>query len=455
MKKETKINIIKPFEKWFYNSKRLKIAYGGRGGGKSESIAAMLIVKSFEIEGTILCVRETNTSIEHSVYSLLIGIIEKNGLSGFFSVTKNEIVNKKTKTNFIFSGLLEYNITSVKSIYNVKICWIEEGENISQRSYIVLEPSIRAKESEIWVSFNPRRQSDVFYSIVQNYALTEKTFWQNGRAYKYSEAEDENTLILNVCFYSNPYFGGVLEKSRLMTLGQNKNLYTHIWLGQIKKEEGKIFLRRKLKTYNYENMKYELNALLKKSCVDPAFGEKSCYSCAVIYVQKDGFIYLLDAGLLRADKNRTSDEVIENFLSENKVSHVLCEANFSQKELVKKLRRSFDVTPFYSRENKIERIVNASIVIYERVFFPSSWFVSKDEIATYETKEGRGRIAISQLMNFSDIGSENCVKGSEHTYIDFPDCLASLVMNVKYFFNEEDEKKTSFDKIAQIFSDND
>ena len=33
------INILKPFEKWINTEKRLKIAFGGRGGGKSESDA--------------------------------------------------------------------------------------------------------------------------------------------------------------------------------------------------------------------------------------------------------------------------------------------------------------------------------------------------------------------------------------------------------------------------------
>ncbi|MCZ9889791.1 phage terminase large subunit [Brachyspira hyodysenteriae] len=53
-----KFNILKPFEKWANTEKRLKIAFGGRGGGKSESIARILIAKSFEKSGVILCSRK-------------------------------------------------------------------------------------------------------------------------------------------------------------------------------------------------------------------------------------------------------------------------------------------------------------------------------------------------------------------------------------------------------------
>ena len=52
-------SILKPFEKWFNDDKRLKIAFGGRGAGKSESIARILIAKSFQLNNSvILCSRE-------------------------------------------------------------------------------------------------------------------------------------------------------------------------------------------------------------------------------------------------------------------------------------------------------------------------------------------------------------------------------------------------------------
>ena len=80
------ISILKPFEKWFHINKRLKIAYGGRGGGKSESIARLLIAKSFYIDGIILCAREVQKSIAHSTYPLLISIIKELDLEKYFII---------------------------------------------------------------------------------------------------------------------------------------------------------------------------------------------------------------------------------------------------------------------------------------------------------------------------------------------------------------------------------
>ena len=41
---ELKIDRVKAFKKWLDTPKRLKIAFGGRGGGKSESIIRMLLM---------------------------------------------------------------------------------------------------------------------------------------------------------------------------------------------------------------------------------------------------------------------------------------------------------------------------------------------------------------------------------------------------------------------------
>ena len=114
------------------------------------------------------------------------------------------------------------------------------------------------------------------------------------------------------------------------------------------------------------------------------------------------------------------------------VKKVFIEANFSQKELALRLQRQFkNVNTFYQRINKIERIVNASYDIFDKVLFPESWreppdFQDMDKWT--ETVKGRGFIALQQLFNFSDDKKENCKKDDNFSYIDFPDALASIVM---------------------------
>ncbi|WP_297277600.1 phage terminase large subunit [uncultured Brachyspira sp.] len=446
---DIKFNILKPFEKWAYMQKRLKIAYGGRGGGKSESIARILIAKSFEIKGVILCSREIQKSIAYSTYPLLISIIKELNLESFFIIKRNEIINKITNCKFIFLGIRECSIEEIKSIYNVKICFIEEGQTLTQRSYEILEPSIRAEKSEIWIAFNPRFETDFIYKTVSKFNL-ENLFYtdKNNKKYDYKEYEDNNILITFINYDGNYYFSDILNKSRLSTLKLMPKMYDHIWLGKIKNKQGKIFLYSKLKFYDEQIEKEKINSSEHKAIVDPAFGEYNCFTSVIIYTQIGEEIYLIDSGLMRNDENSTTDESIINFLINKKIKKVMCESNFAQKELVKRLEKHFEASPFYVHKNKAERIVNASYLIYDKIHFPKSWQDAPEGTDTdkwLQTNKGRGYIALRQLLNFDDSLNGSNIKGDMFSYLDFPDALSSLV-----FFGIEDTVYEDDDKMNLV-----
>ena len=50
-----------------FQSKRYKVIYGGRGGGKSQNIANALLIQGAEQPLRILCAREFQNSIADSV----------------------------------------------------------------------------------------------------------------------------------------------------------------------------------------------------------------------------------------------------------------------------------------------------------------------------------------------------------------------------------------------------
>ena len=441
-------NILKPFEKWANTEKRLKIAFGGRGGGKSESIARILIAKSFENTGVILCSREIQKSISYSTYPLLVNIIKELNLESFFIIKRNEIINKITKCKFIFLGIRECSIEEIKSIYNVSICFIEEAEGLTQRSYEILEPSIRAEKSEIWAAFNPRFETDFIYKTVSQFQLENKFYTdKNNKQYPYKEYEDDNILITFINYDGNYYFSDILNKSRLSSLKLMPKMYDHIWLGKIKNKQGKVFIYSKLKFYD-DSSKENIEKIMSsehKAAVDPAFGEYNCFTSAIIYTQIGEDIYLIDSGLIRNDANSTTDESIINFLTNKKIKKVLCESNFAQKELVKRLEKHFDVTPFYVHKNKADRIVNASYLIYDKVHFPKSWQEvpeGSDTDKWLKTNNGRGYIALRQLLNFDDSLSGSNIKGDVFSYLDFPDALSSLIQfGIEDIIYEENDDK--------------
>lgn len=206
-----KIQIPDAFQELF-QPKRYKVFYGGRGGAKSESICRALLLFGAQEKKRILCARELQGSIQDSVHKLLSDVISSNdNLRAFYEVQKATILGKNG-TEFIFKGL-KHNITEVKSMAGVDICFVEEAEKVSDQSWEVLIPTIRKDDSEIWISFNPKNLTDPTY---QRFVVN----------------ATDDMLVKKVSWRDNPFFPEVLEKERLALLEQDLDAYNHIWEGE-------------------------------------------------------------------------------------------------------------------------------------------------------------------------------------------------------------------------------
>jgi phage terminase large subunit len=120
---------------------RYKVLYGGRGSGKSWSVARAIALLSLKKQIRVLCAREIQRSISDSVYKLLIEQIDALGIAQYFLVTRDSI---KTRygSEIIFKGLRS-NTQEIKSTDGVDIAWVEEAQAVSAESWDVLIPTIR------------------------------------------------------------------------------------------------------------------------------------------------------------------------------------------------------------------------------------------------------------------------------------------------------------------------
>jgi len=196
----------------FLEPNRYKVVFGGRGSGKSFSIAQLLVLRAFKEPTRILCAREIQRSISDSVLQLLNDTIQRLGLTDFFDVQKSQIIGKNG-SRFLFLGLSN-NITKVKSYEGLDICWVEEAESVSYTSWETLIPTVRKKGSEIWVSFNPNDEMDDTY---QRFVVNPPP-----KAY-----------VKKVNYNQNPWFPEELEKERLYLKNKNEDLYNHVWEGEV------------------------------------------------------------------------------------------------------------------------------------------------------------------------------------------------------------------------------
>lgn len=203
-----------PYFRPFAESAPYKVAYGGRGSGKSYFFAELAVEISRRIRTVILCTREFQGSISDSVHKLLCETIDRLHYSHEFDIQKNTIIHLATGASFVFSGI-KNNVTKIKSIQGVGICWVEEAEAVTKDSWDVLIPSIRGdKHSEIWVSFNPKNILDDTY----------QRFIVNPPA---------GAIALKANYNNNPFFHeSPLPAQMAECKERDYDLYLHIWEGE-------------------------------------------------------------------------------------------------------------------------------------------------------------------------------------------------------------------------------
>lgn len=192
------------------NPYRYKIYYGGRGSAKSWNFARALLTRTTKEPLRIFCAREIQKSIKDSVHRLLSDQIEKLGLSPNYEVTNNEIRGINGSL-FIFNGL-KHNVNQIKSLEGIDIVWVEEAELISDDSWEILIPTIRKPNSEIWISFNPDKDTDPTY----------RRFIKN---------TPPNSLLKKVSWRDNPFFPDTLAKEKDYLKSVDIDAYNHIWEG--------------------------------------------------------------------------------------------------------------------------------------------------------------------------------------------------------------------------------
>jgi len=198
----------------FAESAPYKVAYGGRGSGKSYFFAELAVEISRRIKTVILCTREFQGSISDSVHKLLCETIDRLHYSHEFDIQKNTIIHLATGASFVFSGI-KNNVTKIKSIQGVGICWVEEAEAVTKDSWDVLIPSIRGdKHSEIWVSFNPKNILDDTYQ-------------------RFIVNPPEGAVVLKANYNNNPFFNeSPLPAQMAECKRRDYDLYLHIWEGE-------------------------------------------------------------------------------------------------------------------------------------------------------------------------------------------------------------------------------
>lgn len=265
MTEETAIEFPEKLAPFLFESARWKVAWGGRGGAKTENLVRALILLARTKKLRIICAREIQKSINDSSKFTLEANIEDLGLEDEFEILKTEIVHKETGSRFFFMGL-RYNINSIKSLGRIDILWCDEANTLSKTTLDKLSPTIRGRSKleedrggpfgngpEIWLSFNPDLEEDEVYQrfiiskdkIAPDYVYVDENdevaITSDGSLMMELDGDNSSqyiktryAIVININYWDNKWFPPDLRLEMSVTKAANQNKYLEVWEGRTK-----------------------------------------------------------------------------------------------------------------------------------------------------------------------------------------------------------------------------
>ena len=199
---------------------RYKGAHGGRGSGKSHFFADQLIDDSVTEPGKSgeglrsICIREVQKDLAQSAKLLIETKLDSFNLGEAqgFKIFRDVIQTPKDGM-IIFKGMNDYTRDSIKSLEGFKRAWWEEAHTATAGSLSMLRPTIRAENSELWFSWNPRREIDPIDIMLRG------------------EEKPTGSIVVEANWRDNPWFTKELEQERTDTMRMEPDQYDHIWEG--------------------------------------------------------------------------------------------------------------------------------------------------------------------------------------------------------------------------------
>lgn len=165
-------------------------------------------------EGMILCGRQyMNSLADSSLEEVKAAIRSEPWLLAHFDIGDKYIKTRDGRIYYNFAGL-DRNISSIKSKARILLCWVDEAEPVTEDAWQTLVPTIRAEDSELWVTWNPARKNSATHNRFR------------------AAPDDPLTKRCELNWRDNPWFPSRLERVRQKDLIERPGSYPHVWEGE-------------------------------------------------------------------------------------------------------------------------------------------------------------------------------------------------------------------------------
>jgi phage terminase large subunit len=182
---------------------------GGRGGGKTQMVGRFILYLADKYKIRVVCGRETQNSINESVYSLLTDLIHTYHLN--FDIQAQKITSRSTESSINFRGFREQGAFNIQGMEGIDIVWIDEAQALTKQTLDVLIPTIRKDNAKIFFTMNRYLYNDPAFANFHSRS---------------------DCLHININFSDNQFCTTALRREAEECKKLNEKDYNHIWLGQ-------------------------------------------------------------------------------------------------------------------------------------------------------------------------------------------------------------------------------
>jgi len=203
---------------------RNRVLYGGRSSSKTRDTSGFALFLAQQLNVRIMATRQFQSSVERSVYSVLVDQIDRFGLKKRFAITKTKIECPDTGSEFLFFGRAR-NTEEIKGTEDVDIHWAEESELMTAEEWRIIDATLKGEGSQHWIVFNPRFATDFVY----------KRFVMNPPA---------DTVVRKINYDENPFLTETMLKVIEAAKLEDPEEFAHVYLGMPRKDDDQVIIKR-------------------------------------------------------------------------------------------------------------------------------------------------------------------------------------------------------------------
>ena len=246
------INLNKKYIPLFNSDSRYYVITGGRGSGKSFALNSFLLLLTYEVGHVILFTRYTLVSAHISIIPEFVEKIEMAGLENDFSITKDEIINLKTKSKILFKGIKTSSGTqtaNLKSLSGVTTFVLDEAEElVDEDVFDKIDLSVRhnTKQNRVILILNPTTKEHFIY----------QRFFETRGVEAGESTTKQDTTYIHTTYLDNIENLSDSFITQIESLKeQNRKKYQHQILGGwLDKAEGVVFTNWSFGNFNPDNL---------------------------------------------------------------------------------------------------------------------------------------------------------------------------------------------------------